>query len=671
MGLMFEPGFYTKIRIDDEGRIVDVDQLSEIDIPRHSHKIIDLDQVELSEKIADVLSNFFVNNNDNVVKFNYDRLTKTITADVETDDETLVKNEYGQLISVGSKPGNNNNSSQVDETFIKDQLKLLQDNIPNLVLDTFTKTFVNNIESAVTFKYDKNTNTITADLRHDGTSISKNEHGEIFATGKAPGDGGHCASHTHIAEQIEDFEEAVKKLFDKYRQNIQFDLSQYIDNTTIKINKYGQLVAVRTALDKHTHVLADIVDYQKPPAAATQAVSDLGTDVTYNDGVINFEKLNIGYSLLALSKYLKDVVNKNISKLDQQLNILATKTDNTGVTLLTVDSKSIQNNLYDLKSNLIRPVYYSPTVQLTLDFLPYSHGTIQLLHNDVVVSEAQCDQLNQLSTTVGRFLVTKVYQKGQFTARILTINVQDLLVGEERQHFQVLFTVDGVKDYTNVVTFYSTPKKNLEYTIQDVTDSHIILGRKFYNYPKNYKYLIQIKNYPSSRFINPVAGFDVYGKLIGQASNQTQVVNIPDLFTTSTKTVTFDYIEEHSDWPLLNDIVLLMDGAIVNNALFLDGPEVSCKIRINNSSQYNSLQIDGELSDSCILELEKNGNSCDSQSKADRRTNTPGLIPINDTRRILTFGRLYDSGTKDMILKIRTKQSIKLDQLTFTPLNWF
>lgn len=670
MGLMFEPGFYTKIRIDDEGRIVDVDQLNEIDIPRHSHKIIDLDQVELSEKIADVLSNFFVNNNDNVVKFNYDRLTKTITADVETDDETLVKNEYGQLISVGSKPGNNN-SNQVDETFIKNQLKLLQDNIPNLVLDTFTKTFVNNIESAVTFKYDKNTNTITADLRYDGTSISKNEHGDIFATGKAPGDGGHCASHTHIAEQIEDFEEAVKKLFDKYRQNIQFDLSQYIDNTTIKINKYGQLVAVRTALDKHTHTLSDIVDYQKPPAAATQAVSDLGTDVTYNDGVINFEKLNIGYSLLALSKYLKDVVNKNISKLDQQLNILATKTDNTGVTLLTVDSRSIQNNLYDLKSNLIRPVYYSSTVQLTLDFLPYSHGTIQLLHNDVVVSEAQCDQLNQLSTTVGRFLVTKVYQKGQFTARILTINVQDLLVGEDRQHFQVLFTVDGVKDYTNVVTFYSTPKKNLEYTIQDITDSHIILGRKFYNYPKNYKYLIQIKNYPSSRFINPVAGFDVYGKLTGQASNQTQEVKIPDLFTTSTKTVTFDYIEEHSDWPLLKDIVLLMDGAIVNNSLFLDGPEVSCKIRINNSSQYNSLQIDGELSDSCILELEKNGNSCDSQIKADRRTNTPGLIPINDTRRILTLGRLYDSGLKDMILKIRTKQSIKLDQLTFTPLNWF
>lgn len=670
MGLMFEPGFYTKIRIDDEGRIVDVDQLNEIDIPRHSHKIIDLDQVELSEKIADILSNFFVNNNDSVVKFNYDRLTKTITADVETDDETLVKNEYGQLISVGSKPGNNN-SNQVDETFIKDQLKLLQDNIPNLVLDTFTKTFVNNIESAVTFKYDKNTNTITADLRYDGTSISKNEHGDIFATGKAPGDGGHCASHTHIAEQIEDFEEAVKKLFDKYRQNIQFDLSQYIDNTTIKINKYGQLVAVRTALDKHTHTLSDIVDYQKPPAAATQAVSDLGTDVTYNDGVINFEKLNIGYSILALSKYLKDVVNKNISKLDHQLNILATKTDNTGVTLLTVDSKSIQNNLYDLKSNLIRPVYYSPTVQLTLDFLPYSHGTIQLLHNDVVVSEAQCDQLNQLSTTVGRFLVTKVYQKGQFTARILTINIQDLLVGEDRQHFQVLFIVDGVKDYTNVVTFYSTPKKNLEYDIRDITDSHIILGRKFYNYPKNYKYLLQIKNYPSSRFINPVSGFDVYGKLIGQASSQTQVVNIPDLFTTSTKTVTFDYIEEHSDWPLLKDIVLLMDGAIVNNSLFLDGPEVSCKIRINNSSQYNSLQIDGELSDSCILELEKNGNSCDSQIKADRRTNKPGLIPINDTRRILTFGRLYDSGIKDMILKIRTKQSIKVDQLTFTPLNWF
>ena len=86
MSLIFEPGYYTKIRVDDEGKIVDVGDLEPEDLPQHTHSVDDIDGESLKQKIADILATFFANNGSTTVKFVYDKKTKTISADVDIDE---------------------------------------------------------------------------------------------------------------------------------------------------------------------------------------------------------------------------------------------------------------------------------------------------------------------------------------------------------------------------------------------------------------------------------------------------------------------------------------------------------------------------------------------------------------------------------------------------------
>ena len=593
MSLNFEPGFYTKVRIDDQGSIIDVDNLNPDDIPGHKHTIDDLDSIELTNKISDILANFFANNNDTVVKFQYDKLTHTVSADIETDEQTLIKNEYGQLTSLVT----------VDE---------------------------------------------------NGTPLNNTP----------------CASHTHTASQIEDFEDAVKALFDGYSKNINISLADYIDNSTIKINQYGQLTAVRTALEKHTHLMKDIIDYEPPEVAVKQPMSNLGSpdEVAYDDGVINFENLNIGYSILALSKYLKDVTNKNITNLSKRIDALSIDNDNTGVALLTIHYSAISNMLYDLNTQLTRKVYYAPSVDLTLDFIPYTYGTIKLFHNKKEICSADIENLNVKDAVAERFSVENTYMKGNFLAKILKINVADLLLTTEGFHqFQVTFEVDEKQDSTNIISLYTTPKKSFEYEITDTTMFHEIRGKKYYDWPKQYSYKVEIKNYPNSRFINDAAGF-IDGVITGVSAQKDLTVVIPDLFETSKVDITFESEEEHSESFLYKHLIQSNGCSIVNDVLVPAGAGATSRYDVPGSRNFNALLIYGELPKDCIVRVLKGSNTCQSSVKADRKTNTAGLISIDDTQRILTFVNVYDDGLSDMIFEIETSKPVNLSQLILTPI---
>ena len=137
--LMIDPDYYTKVLLDQNGNIIGVGQLDELDLPEHKH-----------------------------------------------------------------------NWDEIEGDFKKK------------VIESLSQFFVNNANSAVVFDYDKQTGTLTADLRYDGVTIFKNEDGELESAGGG-GEGGNgpsleCATHTHVVKDITDFEEAVKKLL-KENQN--------------------------------------------------------------------------------------------------------------------------------------------------------------------------------------------------------------------------------------------------------------------------------------------------------------------------------------------------------------------------------------------------------------------------------------------------------------------
>ena len=150
--LIFTPGFYTKVRLDDEGHIVEAENLEKEDLPLHQHSVNEINKTELKDTIAEILATFFANTNDTSVRFVYDSRTKTVSADVDIDDESITKNEYGQLIAVGGAEGSGGSfTPETDISDISNQLETFRSSIPEIVLQSISRIFANDSQAAVVF----------------------------------------------------------------------------------------------------------------------------------------------------------------------------------------------------------------------------------------------------------------------------------------------------------------------------------------------------------------------------------------------------------------------------------------------------------------------------------------------------------------------------------------
>lgn len=655
--LIFVPGFYTKVRVDDEGQIVEVDNLEAEDLPSHQHSVSDINKTELKDTIAEILATFFANTNDTSVRFVYDSKTKTVSADVDIDDESITKNEYGQLIAVGGAEGSGGSfTPETDISDISNQLETFRSSIPEIVLQSISKIFANDSQAAVVFNWDPNTKTYSADLRYDGISISKDENGDLIATGSKPGEGGDCASHTHTSSQIEDFEEAVKALFDGYSQNIQFNLNQYIDGKTIKVNEYGQLVAVRTALEKHTHKLADIEDYKAPLPAAQQAMYDLGDEVNYDSGVIDFSKLNIGYSILALSQYLENVVKVNIDNLTRKINSIKTQGDNPGIATLSI-ANTMHNRLYDKIERDYKEVYYLNDVRLNLDYLPYDDGQVILMINGSEAEVADVANLLYEGQQKGSFKVKSVYSKNSYTAKVLEIDPTSHLALEGVYSIRISFQrPDGRFDRSNTITLATTPNLEVSYLAKDTTASHEILNTSYYNYPEALTYEVRLQGYNNLRFV-PKGWYSNSKSFSSNERHLTQVIE--NLFYETTISIDFEKTVEHSDCyltKLIKDEVLY--GAVINNVLTPLGAGCTVEFELPNSEMFNTVQIYGDLPIENVS-IFKGNLTAKGLNEADY--GAPGRVDENT----ISFVDAYDPGRDRITLKIESAEPVNLAQLEF------
>lgn len=689
MSLQFNPGFYAKVRIDDEGKIVDVADLEATDLPQHEHHITDIVESELNNKlenkILEILSTFFANNGDCSVKFTYDKNTKTVSADVDIDDITITKNEYGQLISTKSNTIDSSNtentapSINISESLedINQKLELFKQSIPELIHNSLSTTFTNTKDSAIIFNWDAVTKTYSADLRYDGISISKDEFGDLIATGSVTGgEGTNCASHTHLSSQIEDFDEAVINIFNDYSKNIELDLTKIVDGVTIKVNNYGQLCAVgKSNIDKHTHTLSEIVDYIPPIVAAKQMMSDLDDEAALRDGVIDFSKLNIGYSILALSKYIQDVVNENIKYLSKKIDNISIDSNDasstSGITLLNIHEDAISNILFDKVSGVSRQVYYAPSLYLCLSFIPYNSGELILVKGDTEIARANVNDLLYTGNVSGRFSVEKRYLKNEYVAfRKIKIDIRDLLLGDVVSDFQVYFQVDESKVYTNTIRIHSSSNKELPLIFEDTSKTHQIGTNTYYDSPKRLAYQIRIKNYENFRFINTTAGF-VDGVLTGLA-DQSKLISIPNLFTDTEVRLIFSYDEEQSNCYLYKHLANIYGGTIANDILKPTLNTCRAYFNIPGSELVNSVKII-DYSKSLDIKnvfLTKGKLRAYGLNQANLHTNTGNVGIARGNYYILSFLDMYDSGENAIELAIdATKASVDLSQIEVIPFN--
>lgn len=311
-----DPGFYTRVRLDNNGNIIAADYLEADDLPAHAHTLSDIsDQENLVELIKSTVGSMLLGSeSNNSVDLVYDKNTKTISANVNIDGTSIVKNKYGQ-VEVGTDIYNNSNSSDSTSTSgtltienvedLTNRLSILENLITKnqVIINSDSGLFETNTDGGKILK-----------VNVDGASIIVNAYGQLEVNPEYYIDedgniatGGNCANHEHTYDQIRGLEDYIIQIINE--NNTISANSLPIDGTTIVVNKNGELSAVSTSIAAHTHVMDDIEDLNKAKAdtwASDQPLKgDIDTD--YSKGVIDLTTFNIGYSIELLSEEIKEI----------------------------------------------------------------------------------------------------------------------------------------------------------------------------------------------------------------------------------------------------------------------------------------------------------------------------------------------------------------------------
>lgn len=532
-------------------------------------------------------------------------------------------------------------------------------------LQTF---FANSKDNAVVFTFDKNTQTVSADVRIDGFTITRNEDGELQAEGGGEGGGSvstECATHTHISSQIEDFEEAVKEIIGAENSKLSIDdLSSLIDNTTVIINSKGQLSAVGTAVAEHTHYLKDIVDYVAPKAAALQPLSDLGEDVDYS-GAVDIKNLSLGYSIVALNYYVKNVTEAKITQLQQAISKIAmTSSNDNAVSTFKLDSTSMHNILTEVVTGYAREVYYTPDLRFILECVPYPFSIISLIVDGKEVESVNAQNVSKKGQSEGSFSCTNVITKGSTDAAVLTISGLDLSDG--KHILQLKYDLgEGVSDYSESITVYTTNIKEMELKAIDANPTHSLLGKTYYDDPYEGLWNIYITNFKDLTYCNFESGFNSNG-LLKIEDDEYDYKIIENLFYTTKVNYTKSYDTESSDSEIFNNITS-QTASVVNDTISSEsGKEVSVSFKVPNSSRYNTIILYG-LSESDAASLTKGTSSVNSDQDYIQFEQSGRVY--NDDGLEITLSEDYDDGKSNMIVTLKTKSSLNLKQISWELLN--
>ena len=328
-GHMIDPGFYTKIQLDNSGHIVDAGYIKADDLPKHTHSI-DSITGDWESKIRDYvkrLFNFGEVNNLNTVSFKYDEETQTISANVNIDEDTIIRNEWGEISlgngTAGQSP--NNGSSQGFTGKIKiEQVTNLSNRLANIENNLKDNSIICRSNSALEEKPIEGGGGKYLSVKFDNHSLVLNSDGElsvspnVIAGGPTDGSNTPCGGHTHDVSQIADLE---KKVVELINQNQAVDVAQIpIDGETIIINSSGELASVGSGTKAHTHKMKDIVDL-KPEIADTWASNQpLQSNENYTSGKFDLTGQTIGHSVKKINDYLNDADDR-LSTLEKKVSI--------------------------------------------------------------------------------------------------------------------------------------------------------------------------------------------------------------------------------------------------------------------------------------------------------------------------------------------------------------
>lgn len=307
-----EAGYYTKVRLDNAGNIIDAGDLEYDDLPKEATDKFDLLTDEnIKKNVIEVLQTIFQSDTLNPVQLSYDSETGKISAELKLDEETIGINEFGQLQALGVVSSSGSTSIEIDTTEIEKKIEALEQSITLL---TPIEGDGIKIETAPGGKI--------FGINYDGDSILLNAYGQlcvnpnIFSEYSTDGEGGSgCANHEHDVSDITGLTEYI----DNYISNVniitqlQDNLAGLVDGTTIQINSAGQLTAIAAAVGKHQHTMSDITDLDPEKAdvwASQQYLHAKNDNENFNDGAVVMGNLTISEILISFNQLLKSHTDK-------------------------------------------------------------------------------------------------------------------------------------------------------------------------------------------------------------------------------------------------------------------------------------------------------------------------------------------------------------------------
>lgn len=180
-----EPGYYTKVRLDNAGNIIDAGNLEYDDLPKEAtDKFNLLSDDNIKKNVIEIFKTIFQNDVLNPVQFEYDSNTGKISAQLKLDEETIGINEFGQLKAIGAVPDGEGGPGCANHEYDVSDIKGLPEYINN---------YISNV-NILTQLQDNLSNLV------DGITIQINSSGQLTAIASAVG------KHQHLMSDITDLD---------------------------------------------------------------------------------------------------------------------------------------------------------------------------------------------------------------------------------------------------------------------------------------------------------------------------------------------------------------------------------------------------------------------------------------------------------------------------------